>query len=214
MRLKTINTILCALGFAVVSTGTFAAEITLPPDTSVLRESDLPGYSLAQQKCGICHSANYISYQPPGMTQDQWTAEMLKMQHSYGAPINKEDIKLIGAYLAVEYGSAKATDGSVLALTNAAQKLASQEASDTQIDVQTLLASNACMGCHAIDTKIVGPSFQEVAAKYVSTENAAALLAASIKQGGTGKWGVMAMPAMVGLSDVETRALADYVLEQ
>ena len=53
-------------------------------DTSTLRASDLPGYAIALQKCGICHSADYISFQPPGMDLAQWTAEMTKMQHSYG----------------------------------------------------------------------------------------------------------------------------------
>lgn len=214
MRLKSINTILCAIGCAALATGILAAEVTLPPDTSVLRQSELPGYSLAQQKCGICHSANYISYQPPGMTLDQWTAEMQKMQHSYGAPINEEEIKLIGAYLAVEYGSAKATDASVVALSDAAQKQASKKTSTSEVDVQTLLAANACTACHAIDKKIVGPSFTEVASKYAGTDDAAINVAASIKSGGTGKWGAMAMPPMAGLSDAEALALAEYVLDQ
>ncbi|MFK7829049.1 MAG: c-type cytochrome [Congregibacter sp.] len=180
----------------------------------MLRESELPGYRLAQQKCGICHSANYISYQPPGMSLDQWTGEMQKMQHSYGAPIDDEDIKLIGAYLAVEYGSAKATDASVIALTDAALKQASEETSHSEIDVQKLLTMNACTGCHAVDKRIVGPSFAEIAAKYTGADDAATLLAASIQSGGTGKWGAMAMPPMAGLSDAEALALAEFVLGQ
>jgi cytochrome c551/c552 len=73
---------------------------------------------------------------------------------------------------------------------------------------------NACTGCHAVDRKIVGPSFTEVAAKYTGTDDAATSLAASIKSGGTGKWGAMAMPPMAGLSDAEALALAEYVLDQ
>ncbi|WOJ92459.1 c-type cytochrome [Congregibacter variabilis] len=102
----------------------------------------------------------------------------------------------------------------VLALTEAAQKQATERARDTKIDVQQLLAMNACPGCHAVDRKIVGPSFTEVAAKYTGTEEAAKPLAASIKSGGTGKWRAMAMPPMAGLSDVEALALAEYVLNQ
>jgi len=214
MKFKSIIMFLSGFGFAAASIGPLAADITLPPDTSVLRESELPGYRLAQQKCGICHSANYISYQPPGMSLDQWTAEMQKMQHSYGAPINEHEIQLIGAYLAVEYGSAKATDARVVALTDAAQKQDTEKPSGTEIDVQTLLATNACTGCHAVDRKIVGPSFEEVAAKYAGTDDAAISLAASIKSGGTGKWGEMAMPPMAGLSDAEALALAEFVLAQ
>lgn len=206
-----------AFALAVTAALSHAApnEITLPADTSELRPSALPGYSVAQQKCSICHSANYISYQPPGMTLDQWTAEMTKMQHSYGAPINEEEIQLIGAYLAVEYGSAKATDPAILALSAAAESKKTSEQGETkEIDVQALLGANACLGCHAIDTKIVGPSFHEVAAKYAGTDKAQAQLARSIRAGGAGKWGAMPMPPMSGLSDEEARALAQFVLEQ
>lgn len=194
-----------------------ALEIVLPADTSRLRESELPGYALAQQKCGICHSANYISYQPPGMSLDQWTAEMAKMQHSYGAPIDQDEIKLIGAYLAVEYGSANATDTDVEILTAAASAagMPAASAGDAgKIDVQSLLLANACTGCHAVDKRLVGPSFQDVAHKYADVGDALALLVHSIKQGGAGKWGEIPMPAMPALSDDEARALAGYVLEQ
>ena len=94
-----------------------AAGITLPPDNSKLRPSTLPGYALAQQKCGICHSADYISHQPPGLGQADWTAEKGKMQHYYGAPLSPDEIALIGADLAVAYGSAKASDTGVTSLT-------------------------------------------------------------------------------------------------
>jgi cytochrome c551/c552 len=217
MRHISILPLALALALAVTTAMSHAAthQITLPADTSKLRPSALPGYSLAQQKCGICHSANYISYQPPGMTLDQWTAEMTKMQHSYGAPINEEEVQLIGAYLAVEYGSAEATDPAVLALSAANEtKKASEQGEAKETDIQALLGANACLGCHAIDTKIVGPSFHEVAAKYLDTDNAQAQLARSIQNGGAGKWGAMPMPPMGGLSDEEARALAAFVLEQ
>ena len=122
--------------------------IQLPEDQSKLRESSLPGYALALQKCGICHSADYVSYQPPGQSQAQWTAEMKKMQHSYGAPISEIDIEVIGAYLAVAYGSATANDDDMIA----ASALVAKESVNTteKIDVQALLKANACLGCHAI----------------------------------------------------------------
>lgn len=87
--------------------------ITLPAETAQLKLSDLPGYTLARAKCAICHSADYIQYQPPQLTQNQWTAEVQKMQRSYGAPLDADEIKLIGIYLATVYGDAssvKATD--------------------------------------------------------------------------------------------------------
>ena len=90
-------------------------QITLPVETTELPESELPGYQLATQKCVMCHSVDYIRYQPPGMNQEQWTAEVAKMKRAYGAWLSEADIKSIGAYLAVVYGTAKATDSKVLA---------------------------------------------------------------------------------------------------
>tara|TARA_R110002110_G_C13470525_1_gene720941 strand:+ start:54886 stop:55530 length:645 start_codon:yes stop_codon:yes gene_type:complete len=192
-------------------------EITLPADTSRLQESALPGYAIALQKCGICHSADYIHFQPPGMTLAQWTAEMNKMQHSYGAPITADEIEQLGAYLAVTYGSASATDPAIVALTDSAETAevpAAAQVSSSEAAVQSLLTANACLGCHAIDTKLVGPGFKEVAERYRDEPDALATLAASIGKGGSGKWGNMAMPPMPGLSDAEREMLAAFILSQ
>jgi cytochrome c551/c552 len=187
-----------------------AAEITLPADTSTLRASELPGYAIAQRKCGICHSADYISFQPPGMNLAQWTAEMAKMQHAYGAPLSEEEIKLLGAYLAVTYGSASANDPAIKGLSGVAPVKATTGA----IDVQTLLDFHACLSCHAIDTKVVGPAFSDVAAKYQGDADAEAKVVAAIQQGGVGKWGQVPMPQTTGLSPAEADALAAFVLKQ
>ena len=210
---------LLAWAIFLAAAGAAAEGITLPPDSSKLRPSTLPGYALAQQKCDICHSADYISHQPPGLDQAHWTAEMGKMQHSYGAPLDRDEIALIGAYLAVAYGSAKASDTSVTSLTASWQ--AAQMAQDSKpaggsgaIDVQALLTANACLGCHALQKAVVGPAFSAVAAKYKADAAAPALLANSIRQGGVGKWGQVAMPPMAHLGDEQIKALAAFVLKQ
>jgi cytochrome c551/c552 len=160
--------------FALAIPNALAApnEIKLPPETAKLRPSKLPGYALALQKCMICHSVDYIDYQPPGMNQTQWTAEVAKMQHAFGAPISDDEVKQIGAYLAVVYGTAKATDASVMAASNAATTPAAAASSasaetttsmsSTAIDVQALLNAHACLGCHAIDKKVLR-SYRDVA---------------------------------------------------
>ena len=208
-----------SLAATVAAADAAAAGITLPPDSSTLRSSTLPGYALAQQKCGICHSADYISHQPPGLDQAHWTAEMVKMQHSYGAPLDQDEIALIGAYLAVAYGSANANDTRVTSLT--ASWEAAQLARDSKpagggdaVDVHALLTANACLGCHALQQAVVGPAFSAVAAKYRGDATASALLANSIRQGGVGKWGQVAMPPMAHLGDDQIRALAAFVLKQ
>ena len=86
------------------------ATLTLPPETAKFKPSRLPGYAIALQQCLICHSADYIRYQPPGMSLAQWTGEATKMQHLYGAPLSDQDVALVGAYLAVVYGQVKEAD--------------------------------------------------------------------------------------------------------
>lgn len=101
-----LTCVLVALSLAGAAAAT-PKTIALPGETAKLRESSLPGYTVASQKCLICHSVDYISYQPPGMTEAQWTAEMVKMQRLYGAPIDEQEIKLLATYLATMYGDAK-----------------------------------------------------------------------------------------------------------
>lgn len=86
--------------------GAATRTIELPPETAQLKPSTLPGYSIARGKCAICHSLDYILYQPPKMTLAQWTAEAQKMQRSYGAPLDADEIRLVGIYLATVYGDA------------------------------------------------------------------------------------------------------------
>lgn len=202
------------LGLAAASASLPSKEINLPPDISKLRLSKLPGYALAQQKCGICHSADYINYQAPGFNQAQWTAEVKKMRQSYGAPLDEHDIKSIGAYLAVAYGSARASDASVIAASAVPKATAGGAETGATIDVQALLRSNACLGCHAIDTKVVGPAYHAVAAKYKGVPEAQEKIAASIRDGGVGKWSNVPMPPMSALTDAQAKALAAYVLKQ
>ena len=71
---------------------------------------------------------------------------------------------------------------------------------------------NACLGCHAINKKIVGPSFQAVSEKYKSDPNAQAFLKNKIAKGGSGSWGVVPMPANTKLSNADLTALTGWIL--
>ncbi len=75
-----------------------------------------------------------------------------------------------------------------------------------------LAQKNACLACHALDKKVVGPAFQEVAKKYAGQKDAETTLAASIKAGGSGKWGPVPMPAQAALSEADAKTLAAWVL--
>ena len=74
-----------------------------------------------------------------------------------------------------------------------------------------LAGKRNCMACHQHDKKAIGPSFQEVAARYKGDANAESVLAAKVKNGGGGVWGAIPMPPNA-LSDEELRALVKWVL--
>jgi cytochrome c len=69
-----------------------------------------------------------------------------------------------------------------------------------------------CMACHAIDKKLVGPAYKDVAAKYAGQKDMAAKLAEKIQKGGSGVWGAVPMPANPQVSPAEAKQLADWVL--
>jgi len=71
---------------------------------------------------------------------------------------------------------------------------------------------NACIACHAVDKKLVGPAYQEIAKKYAGQKDAEANLAKSIKAGGSGKWGPIPMPAQAALSDADANTWAAWIL--
>jgi cytochrome c len=78
---------------------------------------------------------------------------------------------------------------------------------------EALAKSKNCMACHAIDKKLVGPAYKDVAAKYKGDAKAPAMLAAKIKAGGKGTWGEIPMPPN-NVTPEEAAKLAAWVLSQ
>jgi cytochrome c len=76
-----------------------------------------------------------------------------------------------------------------------------------------LAKQNACLGCHAVNKKIVGPSYQDVAKRYQGDSKALAYLKNKIRNGGAGAWGVVPMPANTKLSDAVLSLLSAWILQ-
>ncbi|MBB3178769.1 c-type cytochrome [Variovorax sp. Sphag1AA] len=81
-------------------------------------------------------------------------------------------------------------------------------------DGAALASSAQCIACHAVDSRVVGPSFKEIAVKYKSSPNAADRLAASVREGSQGKWGSTPMPPNASVNDADARTLAAWILSQ
>lgn len=75
-----------------------------------------------------------------------------------------------------------------------------------------LAKAKNCMACHALDKKLVGPAYKDVAAKYAGDKDAATKLAKKIREGGTGVWGQVPMPANPQVSEAEALTLAKWAL--
>lgn len=75
-----------------------------------------------------------------------------------------------------------------------------------------LATSKNCMSCHAVERKVLGPSFKDVAAKYKDDKGAVDTLAAKIMKGGSGVWGPVPMPANNQVSEADAKKLAAWVL--
>lgn len=77
-----------------------------------------------------------------------------------------------------------------------------------------LAKAKNCMACHAVDKKLVGPAYKDVAAKYAGQKDAAAMLAAKVQKGGVGAWGQIPMPPNPQVSAEEAAKLVEWVLAQ
>ena len=78
--------------------------------------------------------------------------------------------------------------------------------------MQALANKGACLSCHQVDRKVVGPGFNEIAAKYKGDAKAAELLAGKIKSGSQGVWGAVPMPAAMNLDESEIARLARWIM--
>src|SRR5215470_5277687 len=100
--MTTTRIALTALAFLGLGIGVTLAKpvtFTAPAETSALKETKDDGYLKTQNLCGVCHSRDYITTQPPGKGKDFWTAEVAKMVTVYGAPIIEADRAVIAEYL-------------------------------------------------------------------------------------------------------------------
>jgi cytochrome c len=78
-------------------------------------------------------------------------------------------------------------------------------------DAAALAAKYNCQACHAVDKKIVGPSYKEIAAKYAGDSGAPGKLEQKVKNGGSGVWGAIPMPPN-NVPDADLKALVEWIL--
>jgi len=158
------------------------------------------GVEITTARCVICHDAQHITRTK--LSRGEWEFNIKNMIER-GAPIKPDEIPPILEYLATYYNRDSAPPPPDASATAASGD-----------PVTHLLTANACVACHQIDKRVVGPSFKEVAAKYAGDNAAAAALAKKIKEGGSGSWGAVPMPPNAALSDADAAQLVGWILRQ
>jgi cytochrome c len=87
-------------------------------------------------------------------------------------------------------------------------------ASSSAMASADLAKAKNCMACHAVASKLVGPAFKDVGAKYAGQKDAENKLVAKVLKGGSGSWGAVPMPANPQVTEAEARTLVKWVLAQ
>ncbi len=186
----------CSLHAAIV-------EIKLPPETASFKPG--LGVEFANGQCLVCHSVEYVTTQPP-FPRTFWSAEVKKMQQTYGAQVPADQVEPIVDYLTLNYGVA--TNGVSPAVVRTETKLA------RPTTPEGIAGMYGCLACHRVDSKVVGPAYKDVAAKYSQDPNGAAKIIEQIRTGGSGKWGSAIMPPFSVVSDADAKALAAWILSR
>jgi cytochrome c551/c552 len=77
---------------------------------------------------------------------------------------------------------------------------------------QAMMQKDGCAACHAVDKKVLGPAYQDVAAKYKGDATALGRLTQKVKAGGVGVWGQIPMPPNAQVPDADIKALVSWIL--
>jgi sulfite dehydrogenase len=200
----------CGVLLAPLALTAAEVRIELPPETAAFKPG--PGSEIANGQCLTCHSVEYVTTQPP-LPGTFWMAEVKKMRDKFGAPVPDTQVGPLVWYLTRNYGvGTNVVIGSVpsdVSTTPAAPNLAA-----TASGGEAIATRYGCLGCHGASVKIVGPAYKDIAAKYSHDAQAPAKISEQIHKGGSGKWGSIIMPPFPTVSDVETKALTEWILSR
>jgi sulfite dehydrogenase len=211
LRLFTIGSSAQALyAVAAVIAGVAAGIVTAP---SPAQETPPPrtlvpgkGSDLTTARCATCHDAQHITR--TRLSRGEWEYNIKNMIER-GAPVAPHEIPIILDYLAAYYNRDSAPpppDPSAAAY--------GLDGGAGGSPVARLLATHACVACHQLDQRLVGPSFREVAAKFSNDGAAPQKLAKTIRDGGAGNWGSVPMPPHPAIPEADLEQIVGWILQQ
>ena len=186
----------------------------------------------SSMNCDGCHGGGATGWEGPSLVDGRWRygggdEEIFqsifygrpKGMPAYGGVVGADGVWMMVAYLksqpvpnvvpTTNYDEIAKAAAAAPASAPAPAPAPSEAA--TPADPKAKLAQYGCIACHAIDKKVVGPSFHDVAAKYHGQSDAAQLLEGKVKNGGAGVWGNIPMPPQ-SVPDADAHDIVNWIL--
>lgn len=176
-----------------------AAQEQVEPSKNLMPGKDV---ELTTARCVICHDATHITRSR--LSRAEWE-DNIQVMITRGMPIAPNEIPLVVEYLATYYNRDVAPPSAGAAPAAAAP---------SEDPVQKLLSTNACIACHAVDRKLIGPGFREIARRYQGQGDAPDQLVKKIREGGSGVWGATPMPPHRHLGDADLKVMVGWIMQQ
>ena len=184
--------------------------------------------------CDGCHGTGATGWVGPSLVDGRWryggADEAVfdsifygrpKGMPAYGGVLGSEGVWMIIRYLkaqpvpsvvpTISYENTEGR-GADSPAGGAASAPAREALAGERPGVEGMLAKYACTACHAVDTKVIGPAFTEVGAKYRGQKNAEQKLAEKVRNGGSGVWGQIPMPPNPSLPDKDLHPIVEWIL--
>ncbi len=190
--------------------------------------------------CDGCHGGGAIGWVGPSLADGRWryggSDEDIftsifygrpKGMPAYGGVIGAEGVWMLVAYIKAQTpppvvpttswlpgGNATATPAAAAPEEAGDKEKASSppaEQATASVKPEEMPAKYGCTACHAVDSKVIGPAFKEVAAKYRG-KDVEATLAEKVKNGGSGVWGQVPMPPNPQVPDQDLQAVVKWIL--
>ena len=194
-----------------------------------------------QMNCDGCHGGGALGWAAPSLADGRWRyggaeGEIFqsifygrpKGMPAFGGVLGTEGVWMLVTYLqslpvpdavpTQSFEAAETTSAPVKEATPPAGEVpdsataGSTAAPTGEQTPEALMAKYGCIACHAVDRKVIGPAFKDVAAKFRDEKDAAATLADKVKNGSVGAWGQIPMPPNAGVPEQDLHKLVEGIL--
>jgi cytochrome c551/c552 len=191
----------------------------------------------ASMNCDGCHGGGALGWEGPSLVDGRWRYGGAdpdifqsvfygrpKGMPAYGGVLGTDGVWMIIAYLNAQPVPAVVPTTRYDDLTHPAAPQPDRETTppvnsnapaktESSTDPRAKISQYGCIACHAIDTKVVGPAFRDVAAKYQGQRDVQPRLEDKVRNGGVGVWGDIPMPPNSAVPPAEIHALVSWILQ-